>query len=464
MKIPVLVIGGGLSGIAAAIRIARFTPEVQILEQHSRMGGLNSYFYRNKRLFETGLHAITNYAEEGDKRAPLNRLLRQLKLRRKSIQLCQQRESRVQFREGASLRFSNNFELLNSEIEKKFTNSFQRFAKLVDFLNKFDPFTPAPFRSAKMFLQERLQDKLLVEMLLCPLMYYGSSHENDMDLNQFAIMFQAIYLEGMFRPAGTIKDFLDLLLDHYDRLGGSVQTRCRVKRIIHQNGRIQGVEIETGELIECDYLLSTIGSDETRDLLGEEGLQAHRASGKRLGFIETIFELPANTARSLPGDTTIIFYNNADSFNYKSPSDYLDTNSGVICFPGNFDNIPSQETVEVRSTHLASYDKWKTLSFDPGLYLQQKKESARQSRETIEKHIGAFSDDILFENSFTPTTIERYTSKIGGAIYGNPVKVKDGDIGYSNLYLAGTDQGFLGIVGSMLSGVSIVNQHILPKL
>jgi hypothetical protein len=44
------------------------------------------------------------------------------------------------------------------------------------------------------------------------------------------------------------------------------------------------------------------------------------------------------------------------------------------------------------------------------------------------------------------------------------VKIKDGNIGYDNLFIAGTDQGFLGIVGSMLSGVSIVNQHILPKL
>lgn len=463
MKIPVLVIGGGLSGIAAAIRIARFTPEVQILEQHSRMGGLNSYFYRNKRLFETGLHAITNYAEKGDKTAPLNRLFRQLKLRRKNIDLCQQRESRVQFGDNISLRFSNDFQLLKSEIEEIFPDSFSRFTKLVIFLNEFDPFTPAPFRSTKMFLKEQLQDHLLVEMLLCPLMYYGSSHENDMDLGQFAIMFRAIYLEGMFRPASTIKDFLDMLMDHYEELGGSVKTRCRVKKIIQQSGKVQGVELETGEFIECDYVLSTIGSDETRALLGEEN-NSPKASGKRLGFIETIFELPIKAATTLTNDATIIFYNNGKTFNYASPTDYLDTNSGVICFPGNFQKLPPAETMEIRSTHLASYDKWKTLSSDPELYLQQKEESARQSRETIEKIIGSFENLIIFENSFTPTTIERYTSKIGGAIYGNPEKVKDGDIGYSNLFLAGTDQGFLGIVGSMLSGVSIVNQHILPKL
>jgi len=61
-------------------------------------------------------------------------------------------------------------------------------------------------------------------------------------------------------------------------------------------------------------------------------------------------------------------------------------------------------------------------------------------------------------------TIERFTAKKEGAIYGCPDKIKDGNIGYDNLFLAGTDQGFLGIVGAMLSGVSMVNQHILSRL
>ncbi|RPJ12361.1 MAG: NAD(P)/FAD-dependent oxidoreductase, partial [Deltaproteobacteria bacterium] len=62
MKVPLLVIGGGLSGLAAAIRAARFSPDVLLVEKHIRLGGLNSYFFRNGILLETGLHAITNYA------------------------------------------------------------------------------------------------------------------------------------------------------------------------------------------------------------------------------------------------------------------------------------------------------------------------------------------------------------------------------------------------------------------
>ena len=463
MKVPVLVIGGGLSGIAAAIRIARFSPDVQILEQHSRLGGLNSYFYRNKTLFETGLHAITNYAEEKDKKAPLNRLLRQLKLRRKDISLCQQLQSRVEFYGRKSLCFSNNFELLNSEIHSKFPHAYDSFRQLTAFIEDFDPFVPAPFRSAKTYLTDLLGDRLLVDMILCPLMYYGSSHENDMDLSQFAIMFRAIYIEGMFRPHGTIKDFLDLLTNHYESLGGSLRTRCQVKRIVHNGGQVTGVELSTGETIECDHLLSTVGVNETRALLGDVAGKSS-THDTRLGFIETIYELKQDEADDLPDDTTIIFYNTGENFNYSSPEDYIDNRSGVICFPGGFSGLPAKKNKEVRFTHLANYAKWKALAENPEAYLAKKRQCSRDSRKFLEPLVGGFEHNIVFEDSFTPVTIERYTSKQKGAIYGSPNKVKDGNIGYKNLFIAGTDQGFLGIIGSMLSGVSIVNQHILSKL
>ena len=62
---------------------------------------------------------------------------------------------------------------------------------------------------------------------------------------------------------------------------------------------------------------------------------------------------------------------------------------------------------------------------------------------------------------FTPTTVEHFTGHFRGAIYGSPVKNPAGRTALSNVYVCGTDQGMLGIVGSMLSGISMANQHIL---
>lgn len=459
MKVPFLIIGGGLSGLAAAIRFARFNPQVLILEKHTRVGGLNSYYYRNNRLLETGLHAITNYAAAADKKAPLNRLLRQLKINRDRLDFHQQIQSEIHFEGCESLFFSNDFNLITDEISAKFPKSADGFARLVSFLADYDPFRIAPFQSARHFLEGILPDRLLIDMLLCPLMYYGSSVEDDMDLCQFAIMFRAIFQEGMFRPGGTMKDFLDLLLDHYQSLGGTIRTGAEVKEILFHNRRVDGVRLASGEIIGCDFLLSTIGLDET---LAQLKVPPTPAKSARLGFVETIFQLQLSQCQ-LPRDKTIIFYSASRDFHYKKPASIVDFASGVLCLPQNFAGLPQQEYGEVRATHLANYTLWKEISGDAPTYALQKQKTSSQSREILERIIGKFSHAIVFQDTFTPLTIERYTAKKEGAIYGNPQKIKDGILGYDNLFLAGTDQGFLGIIGSMLSGVSMVNQHILPR-
>lgn len=276
-------------------------------------------------------------------------------------------------------------------------------------------------------------------------------------------MFQAIFLEGMFRPEGSIKDFLDLLLAHYTRLGGTIRTSCGVKTILQEGKNAIGVELDSGEVIECNHILSTIGYEETLNLLSASRPD-HITSQPRMGFIETIYSIKEATRTELPDNKTILFFNTNDTFSYKVPSNLVDFSSGVICFPGNFQNFQTDKYTEVRATHLANYEGWKALSLNRDSYMAQKHTMALNTIACLENIIGSFKSNIVYKDTFTPVTIERYTSKIGGAIYGSPVKIKDGDLGFNNLFLAGTDQGFLGIVGSMLSGVSIVNQHILPKL
>ena len=462
MKVPFLIIGGGLSGIAAAIRFSRFEPGAVILEKHSRIGGLNSYYYRNKRLIETGLHAITNFAPANQKNAPLNRLLRQLKLKRRQLQTHEQLGSEIRFVNRESLCFSNDFDLFHQDIGQKFPHSLDRFNRLLKTIESYDPFQVAPFKSAKTIMGDILENDLLTDMILCPLMFYGSSVEDDMDFGQFVIMFRAIFLEGFFRPSGTIKEFLDLLQNHLESFGGQVRLNSTVKRIIHNDHRVSGVELTSGEVIHCDHMVSTIGLEETFDLLEEKKVKEEK---DRLGFIESIFLVDKPKNQQLTADRTIIFYHLENTFHYRSPTNRLaDLNSGVICFPGNFQGVDPGQPLEIRATHLADYDHWKAISGIRSNYLSQKRHIADQSKEYIEKIIGKFRTNIIFEDTFTPITVERFTAKKKGAIYGSPHKIMNGDIGFQNLFIAGTDQGFLGIIGSMLSGVSIVNQHILPAL
>ena len=448
-----------MSGLAAAIRCARYFPDVLILEQHIRAGGLNSYYYQQGRLFETGLHAITNFAPPDDKKAPLNRLLRQLGMKRESFRLCPQMGSEIRFPGGKTLTFTNNFDEMTASVGRVFPKSLAAFLQLTKWLQDFDPFAEAPFRSARAFLRERLPEPLLADMLLCPLSFYGSSVENDIDLSQLAIMFRAIFFEGFCRPQGTIKDILDALLHHYEELGGRIRYRAKVAAIIHDNGQVRAARLETGEEIDCRFILSTIGHAETLALLGEK----LREDGRRLGFIENMMALPA---ASLPHDRSIIFFNTGEKFHYAVPREAVDFASGVLCLPANFLGCQRQqsEMAWLRTTHLANYEKWRIIAADSGKYQAAKQAMAAQSLAVAEKIFGMSLENGVCEDSFTPLTVARFSGKRHGGIYGAPGKIKDGDLGFANLFLAGTDQGFLGIIGAMLSGVSMVNRHILPKL
>jgi len=66
---------------------------------------------------------------------------------------------------------------------------------------------------------------------------------------------------------------------------------------------------------------------------------------------------------------------------------------------------------------------------------------------------------MLYAMLYSP--IRRFTGHLNGCVYGAPKKFVNGQTSLPNLYLCGTDQGFLGIVGAMLRGITIANRYLL---
>ena len=110
---------------------------------------------------------------------------------------------------------------------------------------------------------------------------------------------------------------------------------------------------------------------------------------------------------------------------------------------------------------MANFDFWNRLSEEE--YKAQKAAWLKTTLKEVVKFMPDFRDSIVFTDIFTPKTIHRFTGRINGAVYGTPNKVKTGRTHLDNLFICGTDQGFLGIVGAMLSGISMANLHVLQK-
>ena len=94
---------------------------------------------------------------------------------------------------------------------------------------------------------------------------------------------------------------------------------------------------------------------------------------------------------------------------------------------------------------------------DPQKYEHRKRQAAESLRQALEQDFPALAQAATLLDVFTPHTVQAFTGHVHGAIYGSPKKLSQGETGIPGLLLAGTDQGLLGIVGALLSGVLAAN-------
>lgn len=452
-----IIIGAGMSGLAAGIRLAYYDQRVCILERHYTIGGLNSFYRMRGRDYDVGLHAVTNVTPHGAKRGPLARLLRQLRISREELQISPQLGSEILF-PGVRLRFSNELDLLRTEIAREFPREVDNFERLLHEIIEYDDLDSSYLEiSARQRLEEIFKEPLLIEMLLCPLMYYGSAREHDMDWGQFSIMFRSIFLEGLGRPHAGVRLILKQLVRKFRGLGGELKLRAGVDHLAVEEGNVAEIVLESGERLNARKVLSSAGWAETMRLCDDGNPLTNRTAG-RLSFCETIATLDCQPKQFGHG-TTISFFNDHEKFCWAAPQEACDLRSGVICSPNNFEYSEPLAEGTMRITALANFDYWNRL--DEHEYRLEKLRWYDRITESAVRFVPDYRNRVVDTDMFTPTTVVRYTGHNNGAIYGAPDKQLDGRTHLGNLFICGTDQGLVGIIGSIISGISMANQHCL---
>ena len=457
-----VIIGAGMSGMAAAIRLSHFGQRVCLLERHNAIGGLNSFYSIAGRKYDVGLHALTNYVSPGVKGTPLGKILRQLRISRDELDLNPQSRSRIAF-PGKDIRFGNEFALIEDEIAREFprdTDGFKILIRRIDEWN--DNELDYPDVSAREVLAECISNPVLIEMLFCPLMFYGNAREHDMEFGQFVILFKSLFYEGFARPFEGIRRMLRVMREKLKEAGVERCMKLGVNKLHADGRRVTALELDNGRTISADKVISCVGWPETLALCTDLESNPRENLGQ-LSFVETINILDT-PPRDLGVEDTIIFFNDSEAFEFARPNEAVDVRSGVICIPNNYEYSGGRELEDgvVRFTAQANYQIWK--SFEEGEYKAQKLRWFDELGKAAVSFLPIDSFDVIKKRTiatdmFTPTTVHKFTGRIGGAVYGSPKKNKTGKTHLENLFLCGTDQGFLGIVGAMLSGITIANLY-----
>ncbi len=463
-----VVIGAGMSGLAAGIRLAHFGLKTLVLERHNAAGGLNGFYSIAGRRYDVGLHAMTNYVPANAKGTPLVKLLRQLRIRREEFDLAPQFGSAV-LMGGRRLGFTNDFAVLESEVAREFPAQIDGFRKLDAAVRAMNEVAlDAAAGSANAWVRGFITDEALADMLFIPLFYYGSARENDMDVPQFAIMWKSLYHEGFARPYIGVRQVIRVLLDKYRAAGGERKMKCGVRRIVADRGRAAALELDDGSVITADHVISSAGLVETQRMCSDLPADTGADNIGRLGYCEAMAVLDKDPAADFGWRDTILFFCDSERFRYERARELVDTRSGVICIPNNYDYAEGRKLDEgwLRVTALGAHDAWAALT--PEAYAAAKAAWLPKLLDLARAHLppaddAAFKRSIRATDMFTPLTVRRFTGHLGGAIYGAPTKSREGRTHLDNLYLCGTDQGFLGITGAMLSGISMANLHVIGK-
>ena len=200
-------------------------------------------------------------------------------------------------------------------------------------------------------------------------------------------------------------------------------------------------------------------------MLNQTAIEPDKARTGEFSVIESIRVFTGHP-KDFGWDETIVFFNESDKFDFNCPNGLVDLRSGVICMPDNYGPADESQDSKIRVTHPANFSKWSVLSENE--YSDQKSywestllENAMQYLPNGHEISGKLNEQTTLVDTFTPKTIKRFTSHVNGTLYGSPTKRRDGSTKFKNLYLAGTDQGYVGIVGAMLGGIAVANNQIL---
>jgi phytoene desaturase len=271
----VIVIGAGLGGLAAALRLAHAGYDVTVLEKQSRPGGRSNLIEENGFRVDTGptILVMKDTFEE------LYRFLgKDINQRIQFVQLDP--NYRIYFHDNTHFDLYSNMALLAQEVEKIEPGAAERLFRFIgagakkyelgmDFVDRnFDRITDLanPVAGARLFgtqahhnLYRQVSkffngnDKL-TKAFSFHSMFLGLSPFDA--LAMYSLITYADLALGMWFPMGGIYSIIEDMLILADEMGVKVRTNTPVSQICVENGRTTGVMLASGEQIQADLVVS----------------------------------------------------------------------------------------------------------------------------------------------------------------------------------------------------------------
>jgi prolycopene isomerase len=440
MRYDVVVIGAGLSGLAAASLLAKRGLRVAVVDKNYEPGGSCGIFKRKNTIFDQGAAMLYGFGEKGFNahRFVFNCLEEPIDVIQHDLLYC------VNFK-GNRIRFWADIDMFAEELAQVFPSEKENIKRFYHDLEKMyrhvmvespsytTPDETDPDEASKVFSRhpdsyarflsyiDKSAKDLLTEYFSDPEIFkffdkltstycYATVEESPAVLA--AIMFVDNHVGGSYYPAGSTLFLPGKLEKVIEENGGDMLLENEVARILFDGDHPSGVELKSGNNIYADSL---VYSGTVWNLYGKLIDRTHLTT-ERIEWAAS--QVPTHPSvvlyaridkRVIPEDTAPVemLVGNPDLLDESEVTAYiLSIDDRTLC------DENSHVVVAIGPTSA----NWNYKGVDDYL-LKKEKEKARLIA-VLEKRFPGFTDAVRYAEVATPRTIERYTLKNGGAVAG----------------------------------------------
>ena len=504
-KFDTIVIGSGAGGLSAAICLAKAGKKVLVLEQHYVPGGWCHSFHVKGQRFSPGVHYI-GLLDEGQSTNTLYKALGIandlvfFRMNPKAYEHCFIGNEKIDMPAGLDALHESLSQRFPAERKnlRKYLDLVEKVSKQVQLIPKMSGFMDhltIAFRTKEMgkyglFSLKRVIDWYIKDPLLKSILNIQCG---DHGLPPYKASFPVHcvvmyhYFSGACYPMGGGSGIVKAMTNGLKKYGGEIRVKQSVKKILLENKKAIGVELENGDKIFAENIVSNADPDSTYlKLIGEENLSKgllKKLSNTKYSVTSLILFLTldmdvkatgmdSGNVWSLKSDDLDAIYDELKDTDILAgeefPAVFLScpTIKDPASFNGRYHTFEVVTFIDNES--FGRFDK--ATDYHSEAYSAQKEIIMKKFMNNVEKIIPGAKKNVVQMELGTPNTNQFYIQSTKGNVYGTEKKFTQiGPFSFKtkseikNLYLCGASTLSHGVGGAAYSGVEAAAQLLGVK-